>query len=417
MKVVHISTWDVSGGAARAAYRLHRGLQMLGHDSSMMVANRTVQDSDVIEFAAPNSWGMRLRRLIRRHSIDHGFAPYRMRRPPGSEYFSDDRTPYDAGVVEQIPLCDVVNLHWIAGFIDYQTFFSTFPRSTPLVWTLHDMNPMTGGCHYDDQCGKYKRSCGACPQLRSTDDKDLSHKIWMRKEEAFRSRGSGNLHLVVPCRWLESEVKQSPLLSRFSVSVIPYGIDLQEFAPRDRRAARDVLGIPQQSHVVLFVSDHINNRRKGAALMIQALSGIQADLDLLMVSVGRGRAPFQDHLPSMHLGQVDTRWLSLVYSAADVFVLPSTQDNLPNTVLESMACGTPVVAFEVGGIPDMVTHEQTGLLVAPFDPAGLKDAVVRMLKHREMREEMSGRCRRRALEEYSSERQAQRYAELYKSFL
>lgn len=224
------------------------------------------------------------------------------------------------------------------------------------------------------------------------------------------------LHIVALCRWMLELVKDSPLLSQFPVTLIPNGVDLEEFAPRDRRLAREVLGIPQGAQVVMFISDDVTNRRKGSSLLLQALSGLMQAHDLFLVSVGKGKLPVTGLIPCLHMGHVNNdRWLSLIYSAADVFVIPSLQDNLPNTVLESMACGTPVIGFAVGGIPDMVRAGVTGLLVPPYDVDGLCVAISDLLRDPARLAAMRDHCRRIAVEEYSRELQVRRYSELYKS--
>ncbi|MGQ0810071.1 MAG: glycosyltransferase family 4 protein [Nitrospiraceae bacterium] len=417
MKILHLSTNDIRGGAARAAYRLHLGLQRLGHESSMLVTTKSSQDPSVIELTRPTSFPARIRRRLRRRKIVRDFSRYCTSRPSGYEQFSDDRSQYGGEVVAQLPTCDVINLHWVADFVDYRAFFALAPSRTPVIWRLADMNALTGGCHYDHECGRFLTGCGLCPQLGSLDANDLSRTVWRRKFEVFRMCDPHKLHIVALCRWMAEQVQHSPLLGKFPVTIIPNGIDLQEFAPRDPRLARELLGIPQETCVVLFTSDDVNNRRKGLALLFEALSGLDRTSNLLLVSVGSGRPAIGDQFPSLHLGHIDYRWLSLVYSAADVFVIPSLQDNLPNTVLESMACGTPVVGFAVGGIPDMVRHEMTGLLVPPFDVRALRAAIMTVVQNPARRYEMAGHCRRVAVEEYSLDRQARRYSELYKTLV
>ena len=418
MKIVHVSTEDITGGAARAAYRLHTGLRRLGHDSSMYVLNRRSKDPHVTAFDASMDWTSRVRRRFRREQIAHDFAKYLQSRPVGFELFSDDRSPCGATIVPQLPPCDVINLHWIAGFVDYKGLFGVLPHRIPIVWRLADMNALTGGCHYDHDCGRFKNGCGACPQLGSSDAEDLSRRVWQRKQEAFSALRPNMLHVVALCRWMSALVKDSPLLSRFPVTLIPNGVDLEEFAPRDRRMSRNVLGIPQNAHVLMFVSDDLTNRRKGFSLLIEALSAMTQYPDLFLVSVGTGQPPMTGCIPCLHLGHVNNdRWLSLIYSAADVFVIPSLQDNLPNTVLESMACGTPVIGFAVGGISDMIRDGRTGLLVPPQDVAGLRNAMVRLIRDSSARVSMSEESRRIAVDEYSRELQVQRYSELYKSLV
>ena len=418
MKILHLNTYDIEGGAARAAHRLHKGLGRLGLDSSMFVLQARSKDATVTTFEPTMDLFGRLRRRFRREQITHSFARYRKCHPVGYDPFRTDCSEHGADLVRQLPHCEVVNLHWISDFVDYQEFFSAVPQSKPVVWTLHDMNPFTGGCSYDDDCGRYTDGCGACPQLGSGQVRDLSHRIWQRKRRIFAQIPDGRLHLVSPSRWLASEARRSPTLGRFPVSVVPYGLDLDDFSPRDRSFARNVLGLPQDASIILFCADWLGGRRKGFSQLAHALAGLEKLNNLLLISLG-SRIPTLDiAIPHVHLGSIQNdRFLSLVYSAADIFVISSLQDNLPNTVLEAMACGTPVVGFAVGGIPDMVRPSKTGLLVPPSDVIALRAAIVQLLEDHSARKELAANCRRIAVEEYSLVLQARRYGELYKSLL
>ena len=417
MKILHLGKNDIIGGAARASFRVHWALRKQGYDSTVLVAHRHSNDPTVTAVVPSMDFLARLRRRWRRRQILGDFARYHATRPTGTEPFSDDRSVHAFDLVKQLPPCDVINLHWVAGFVDYHAFFSALPPRTSVVWLMHDMNVMTGGCHYDDDCGRYVSGCGACPQLGSTDPEDLSRQIWKRKQDVFGALEANRLHIVAPSRWMLELVKSSPLLSRFPVTLIPNGIDLEEFAPRDRGVAREVLGIPQGAQVVMFVSDNLTNRRKGFSLLTAALSGLMQIHNLFLLSVGKGEPPVTDPIPCKHIGQVwDDRWLSLIYSAADLFVIPSLHDNLPNTVLESMACGTPVVGFDVGGIPDMVRSGTTGQLVPVGDSVALGHAITRLLNAPSTCRQMAAECRKMVTEEYSYELVARRYAALYESF-
>jgi glycosyltransferase involved in cell wall biosynthesis len=216
---------------------------------------------------------------------------------------------------------------------------------------------------------------------------------------------------------MADRVAESPLLSRFPMTVIPNGLDVTEFAPGDTCGARDALGVPQDAKVVLFVAESTANRRKGFDLLAEALGGLRDADNLLLLSVGRHQPELNGRIPHRHLGSVEHYQLPLVYRAADLFVIPSLQDNLPNTVLESMACGTPVVGFAVGGIPDMVRQDATGLLARAADPDALRVAIDELLGDAPRRLDMGRRCRQVAVEEYSLERQARRYGELYQSLI
>jgi len=418
IKVVHLNTHDNVGGAARAAYRLHMGLCRLEQDSHMLVVHRRSEDSSISTFKPTTDLPKRIRRRLRWELVTRSFARYRNSRPNGFELFSDDRSQHGTALVKQLPQCNVVNLHWIAGFIDYKSFFTKVPGRIPIVWTLHDMNAFTGGCHYDHGCSKYRDKCGACPQLGSSDATYLSHQIWQRKHNAFSLIEPNRLHIVVPSQWMADEVKKSGLLHRFPITIIPNGLDTEIFAPRNSSVARDALEIPREAKVVLFVADSLNNRRKGFSMLVQALDGLSGVSNLFLLTLGGGNSSFQSPIPGLHLGHIaNDRLLSLVYSVADLFVISSLQDNLPNTVIESLSCGTPVVGFDVGGIRDMVRSSVTGLLATPQDVKALKSAIIQLLRDDERRKEMAANCRHIAVEEYSLEVQAQRYVELYEQIL
>ncbi|HNY64285.1 MAG TPA: glycosyltransferase family 4 protein [Deltaproteobacteria bacterium] len=416
MRILQVNTTDIMGGAARAAYRLNLGLRALGQQSGMFVARRAGTDPEVVLFTPPSSLGERIVPRLRGVSVYLDYARYNRSRPSGYELFRTDRNQYTGTVLKQLPSCDVMNLHWIADFIDYASFFSGIPNHIPLVWTLHDMNPFTGGCHYDAGCGCFRASCGQCPQLGSSSPRDLSERTWRRKREVFGRISPQRLHIVTPSRWLAQEVRNSSLMSRFPVSVIPNSLDTDAFSPLDKVMARTALGLPLDARAVLFISESTTKERKGFVYLAQALSAL-ADLPgIHLVSLGRGMPSVDTSIPHLHLGSLDSdRLLALAYSAADLFVIPSLQDNLPNTVLESFACGTPVVGFDVGGIPDMVRPGETGMLTPLRDSAGLGNAIRSLLLNPALRAGLSANCRRVAVEEYSPAVQAQRYLDLYRS--
>ena len=417
MNIVHLNKNDLSGGAARAAYRLHQGLQRAGHESVMFVESRTSDDPSVVLFDKPMDGLSLVRRGLRQVWITRDRNRYQHSRPGGYELFSDDRSPYGSTLLDQIPKGDVVNLHWIPGFVDYHTFFTRVASMTPIVWTLHDLNAMTGGCHYDLGCGRHLSRCGSCPQLGSGDANDLSHEIWERKRHLFSRLPSSSLTFVTPSRWLGGEVTRSPILSRFPVHVIPYGIDLEAFAPRHRGNVRDLLEIPQDARVLLFVAEEVGNRRKGFTLLLDALARcVRRIPNLLLLSLGQNKPEVQIAVPWMHIGSVNNdRFLSMVYSAADLFAICSLQDNLPNTVVESIACGVPVVGFATGGIPDMVRNGVNGLTVPATDVDALAEVICQVLNNNALRAELGANARRIAVEEYALDMQARRYAELYAS--
>jgi len=411
VRVVHLSLVD-----GVASYRLHTGLRRLGVDSTMFVARRRRDDPTVTVFQPPMSVASRLRRRFRRMRITREFARYRAARV--FELFTDDRTVHGGDMFAQLPSCDVINVHTLLGVVDYRAFFEAVPRDTLVVRTLHDINFFTGGCHQDAGCGRYTERCGACPQLGSSKERDLSRRIWERKRDALRMVAPGRLCFVAPSRWVANEAKRSTLLREFPVTVIPLGLDTEIFRPLDRGLARELLGISPDASVVLFVAEPITRVNKGFAVLARALEGLDRVSSLLLLSAGSGKPPSALGVPHMHLGHVgDERMLALVYSAADVFVLPSAEENFPQTALEALACGTPVVASAVGGIPEIVRPGITGLLIPPQDVAALREAVGDLLQAPARRARMAADCRRIALQEYTLEVQAQRYVDLYGTML
>ena len=418
MRIVHISTFDILGGAARAAFRLHRGLLRLGQESLFYVSQEISRDETVRPFIPPRDILSRLSTACRREFLKRRLARYRDTRPEGYELFSTLPAHSSKAMLSQIPDCDIVNLHWVANFVNYRPFFTVMPKRVPIVWTFHDMNPLTGGCHYDEECGKYTEGCGACPQLGSGDPKDLSFKMWKCKQKAFLSVPQSRLTVAAPSRWLAAKAKESPFYAQFRVETIPYGIDLEDFKPRNRLLARDLLGIPKNDRVVLFVSDWIQNPRKGLQLLLRCMEGLSDQNDIFFVSMGKGPPPSISGIKYSSLGHVEgDRFLSLVYSAADLFVIPSSQDNLPNTVIESLACGTPVIGFDIGGIPDMVRPGVTGQLAQKANGLTLKTAILDLIRDDDKLKKMSTNCQQIAQTEYSLETQAKKYIELYRQIL
>lgn len=415
MTVVQLSTSDVSGGAARAAHRLHRGLREGGEDSRMFVKSKSSDEATVDRFIPPADTLSRVRRRFRKWRIEGDMNTYDESRPSGLEPFSDDRTMYGAQVVDSMPDCDVINLHWIAGFVDVGAFLEK--TTQPVVWTLHDQNPFTGGCHYDYGCKKFTAKCGACPQLGSSDVGGLSRQIWKRKQTAYQRAGD-RIHVVAPSRWLGRMARQSSLFGEFPVSVIPNGVDTEIFAPFDTAGLRRAMGISSDEQVLLFVAESTSNQRKGFSLLLEAVEEMSIHDNVHLLSVGATAPEVDAPVPHHHLGRItNDRLLAAIYACADLFVIPSRQDNLPNTVLESMACGTPVVGFNTGGIPDMVRPGETGWLAEVGNVRELRQSIEQALRDDDARRRMGRRCREIVETEYTLDTQARRYRTLYRKLV
>ena len=418
MKVTHLSTYELMGGAARSAVRLHEGLLRIGQDSTLFVQHRHSDDPTVTMFAPPIDFATRVRRVSRRYFLQQSRRLHHARRPDEAKFFLDDRSENSADVLGQIPASDILHLHWIGGFLEYTDFFRLVPQALPLVWTLHGMDPFTGGCGHARGCRKFLESCGECPVLGSVKTRDYAYAIWKRKQAVFSRMAPNRLCIVTPSRWLASEARQSALMGKFSINVIPNGVDTQNFRVRDRDMACELLGVPPNAKVLLFVAHAFDDKYKGFPTLLEAIDRVRPIPDLFLLILGRGRSQAQYPVPSRSLGFVrDEMLVSLAYSAADLFVLPTLMDNFPNTALEALACGLPVVASDVGGVPEIVRDGCTGLLVEPKNSETLAAAIRSLLNDPDRRRQMHANCRKVACEEYSLEIQAKRYAALYQEML
>ncbi|MCX8045145.1 MAG: glycosyltransferase, partial [Desulfobacterota bacterium] len=406
-----ISTSD-SGGAGKAAYRLHLGLEAAGIRSTMHVASKKSANNNVHLIPGIDPAGAPLHK--KRNDVLAARYP---RRPRGLEIFTLAESDVRLEGIKDIAHADIVHLHWVADLLDY-CHVAQVLQGKKIVWTLHDMNPFTGGCHYAGECRRYLKSCGACPQLGSESGDDLSREGWLRKNEAYKNL---DITVVAPSRWLAVCAQESALLGRFPVHVIPNGFPLDVFRPYSKDTVRTALNIDAKAKVVLFGADIIDKERKGFGFLLRALDILAQPKglhDIVLAYFGRLPGPLTATLPypAVAFGEVnDEHRLAMIYSGADVFVLPTLEDNLPNTVMEAMACGTPVVGFDVGGVPDMIDEKKTGCLVPPRDTQGLADAIAWVLEHHNGAG-LSKNCREKALS-FSLERQASAYHALYKQLL
>ncbi len=416
------------GGAASAALRIHHGLRReriesrfwhaAGRGRSQASAEddgcRVLQWPKVVHRSAIDKWLLKATRTKRDWEVK---LRHLRQRPPGFDYFSTGLLRRATPWPHQSLYGDVLVLHWIGKLFDYPSFFASLPRERPIVWVLHDMNPFTGGCHFSAGCNGFRHRCGNCPQIAGSADDDITAKTLQMKQELYAGL---NLHVVAPSRWLSDEAKRSVAFAEAaSHHVIPYSLDTNKFSPVDRVAARRALNLDPQKKIVLFGAAAIGNRRKGLHELLEAWKDLPADsVQGLMFGSGEAPAVPDGQAPIQQLGFIsEPEQLRLIYSAADLFVLPSLEDNLPQTGLEAMSCGTPVVAFDAGGIPDYVRPGQTGLLSTAGDATSLAAQIRTLLEHPEWSERMGRTAREVMVREYSQKVESARYAELLTSIL
>jgi glycosyltransferase involved in cell wall biosynthesis len=413
LKVLHVSTSDHHGGAARAAYRLHAALRGMGADSHMLVQHRLSDDPTV---SGPASSLAKAYALVRPR-LDRLFLGPRQWH--GAAYVSPGLWPGSiAGSIRRLRP-DVVHLHWVAG--GFVSSASLGRVGLPVVWTFHDMWPMTGGCHYAGECTRYRERCGACPLLTAASLEDVTRRVLRTKE---RSWGAVDIHVVAPSRWMAACARSSTLFRRRPASVIPNAIDLERFSPVPRDLARRLLALPADVKLIAFGAvKSTEDRRKGFHLLAPALERLKTMLpgqavELLVFGAAPSQNPPPIPLRTHFAGRFqDDISLAVVYNAADVFVAPSLQDNLPNTVLEALACGVPCVAFDTGGLADMIEHGRNGYLAKAFDPEDLGAGIAWVLAADGRREELAGQARARVVERHSAARIAAAHIDLYQQVL
>lgn len=409
MNVVFLNTWDSVGGAARAAFRLLKGVQGTGVNARMLVQNKGGDDNTVIGLRTSVCHGGRLSREFF-DALCLEFYPGREKIPFTAAYVPDNLS---SKVMHLNP--DIIHLHWIGdGFMRLESM-KRFNR--PLVWTLHDSWAFTGGCHVPFDCTRYRQACGKCPRLGSMRECDLSRWVWRRKMIAWQGL---NLTVVTPSRWLADCAGTSSLFRDKRIEIIPNGLDLQRYKPVDRNLARELLSLPKNKKLILFGGlNSTSDRNKGFHLLLTALRemaelGWNNSTELIVLGSSIPAYALDFGLKATYMGKLhDDVSIALMYAAADVFVAPSIQENLPNTIMESMACGTPCVAFNQGGVPDLIEHEKNGYLARPFEPDDLAQGITWVLEDEDRRRALSFQARQKVEREFSIEKVAQRYTALY----
>jgi len=413
LKVLHVSYSDTSGGAAHAAYRLHKSLLIEQVGSQILVHRKKGADATVSSPANLQKvralLGSRIDSWLKHVRCGHTesiFSPAFVAGTDLDRYLTAHPT-------------DLVNLHWTcAGMLSIESL-AKIP--VPVIWTLHDMWSFTGGCHYSEEgCENYQVACGNCPLLTRRGDNDLSARVLSRKRKAFEEL---NMTLVSPSRWMAEKAQKSSLFHNTRIRVIPNGLDLSLFSPTEKSTAKQLLNLPTDRMLILFgAMDATINPRKGFDLLLDGLNHLSKHWRNTVELVVFGSSGMNLCKPggfnAHFLGEIhDDTKLAALYSAASLMIVPSRQDNLPNTVSESQACGTPVVAFNIGGLPEMIEHEKSGYLAKPFDTEDLAQGIEFVLNSQKRDQGMSLAARKCAEDKFSGRQMARKYLSLYQSVL
>lgn len=409
MKVLHLVTWEPRGGATLGAYWLHRALRELGVDSTILTnSNKTIDDESVISLADSRLAGLRLAASRRMAQI-----PVRVYRRRQNRIFSTGLGGLDFTRHPAYQSADLVHLHWVNGLVSTRSLRKV---TRPLVWTLRDMWPFTGGCHYSMECERFVAECGACPQLGSSRDNDLSRLVLRHK----RACVPDNIRIVGISRWLSDCASRSEVFRQCRVSTISNNVDARLFSPLPRHEARRALRLDSDKRIVLIGAQNVASFYKGFDLFLQAIDELSTE-DVHVVTFGRTGSEQLDSMgvPNTSLGYLDsTEALRAAYSAADVFVAPSRMDAFGKTLVEAMLCGTPVVCFNATGPKDIVEHRVTGYLAEPFSPQDLARGIRWVLEQSPgVQADMSRNAQAQARERFDSQVIAQQYVELYSEIL
>ena len=421
MRILQISTYDIRGGAARATYRLHRGLRGKDQNSCMLVRYKETDDDFVSAVGQKqetdeNAFFLEVpiqEQYINAHRTDIS-----------NTLFSLPYPGYDISGSLLVQDADIINLHWVSQFQSPVTLKHIFSLGKPVVWTLHDQWALTGGCHYSAGCEGYQSSCKECPQL-ANDPFSLPEAILYDKEALFQN---ANLTIVTPSRWMGRCARESRLFKSLRVEVIANSLETDTYSPLAKDLAKERLKIPDDAVTFLFGAIDGSEKRKGFSELTGTMKFcLENNFFQELLRKGRLRllcfgSP-NDQLESIGIPVVSLGQLGMdkeirdAYSAADIFLLPSLEDNLPNTILESMSCATPVVAFDVGGVPDMVTDGVNGFLVKAFDIEQMGKAIVSLALDADKRSSMGKAGRERATRDYALDVQAGNYLKLYDDLL
>ncbi|MBQ2878805.1 MAG: glycosyltransferase family 4 protein [Bacteroidaceae bacterium] len=414
MKVLIVNTSENIGGAAIAAKRLFNALNKNGAEAAMLVRDRQQNDSKAISigYGIGSKW----------YFVWERFVIWTTNLFSKKELFSVSiaNTGMDITQTKYFKEADVIHLHWInQGMLSMKNIYNIIKSGKPVVWTMHDMWPFTGICHYAGDCKKFKSHCNSCPLLLRGNDNDLSHKVFEQKKALFEA---SNIHFVACSKWLRDTASESSLLSKKFLTNIPNAIDTSIFKKNDKKAVRTKYNLPHDKKLLLFGSMKVSDKRKGYDYLTTACKLLKEQhpelcKEIGVVLLGKNDAPKNNPLPfpvfSMEYISSQEA-LSDIYNACDLYVTPSLQDNLPNTIMEAMSCGLPCVGFHTGGIPEMIEHLKNGYIAQYKSAQDFANGIYYCLSQ-SPDNKMGDNARNKVLQEYSESVVARKYIDIYQT--
>lgn len=411
MRVLIINTSERIGGAAIAANRLMEALKRNGVRARMLVRDKQTDHLSVVPIAT--NWLLPLKFVWERAVI---FLANGLRR---KNLFQVDiaNAGTDVTKLSEFKRADVVHLHWVnQGFLSLDDIDKIMHSGKPVVITMHDQWYFTGICHYSDKCTKYREECRDCELMKKGILGDMAQKVFEKKLSIYKDVP---LTFVGCSKWIADLARSSKLTEGKKVVNIPNAINTELFCPQDKTESRKRFGLPIDKKLLLFGSQRITDERKGFKFLADALNLIKQsnetianDIELVVVGGDsekvQGAVPFKV-IPVSYVS--DASKMVALYNAVDVYVTPSLQDNLPNTIVEAMACGIPCVGFNVGGIPEMIDHKQNGYVAKYMDEKDFADGIVWTLTNDY--EGLSVNARSKAVATYGEAAVAAKYLEVY----
>lgn len=408
MKILIVSATDIQGGAGKAAYRLHRALLNDHLDSSMLVQRKKSLDQTVI---GPSNKLKQIIGLLRPY-IDN-FPLKLLYKRKTQTMFSISWLPFSS-IVSQINKInpDIVHIHWLgSGMLHLSDLLKI---RAPIVWSLHDMWLLTGGCHYSDGCERYLKNCGSCKVLSSKNDNDISRKLFNKKLQIFSD--IRQMNIVATSRWIYEHATKSPLLHKHKHFIISNPINTKLYFPHDKKNSRKKIGINSSSKLILFAADP-NDKRKGFIDLISSLSSINS-FEFECLVLGKKNLSITDTKFKIHyLGHIsDENKMIDIYCSADVLVVPSLQETFGLSASEAMACGTPVVGSKNTGLSESIDHRINGYLFNQNDITDLKNGIEWVINNNNY-QNLCQKAIQKTNTNFSNSVVSKKYIELYSSII
>lgn len=410
MNIVHLVTTDI-GGAARAAIRINEAInksKSKEYNSKIIVANKSSINTNI--YTLEKNKFYKIKRVIYYFINRISLCKYSPKQP-----FSNEIIGFNVLKYKEIEKADIINIHWInGGMISYSTLNKLKNSNKKIVWTLHDMWAFTGGCHYDEECGRYESKCSKCKVLNSQNKNDLSTVIQNKKSKIY---SNFDINIIGCSKWISESAKKSSLLyDKYNIN-IPNPINVDIFKPINKEIAKDILNIKTDKKIILFgAMSSTSDKRKGFSYLLESIKKLEKDKYLAVIFGNKNEnSEIEKYIETKYIGQLlDDYSLSVLYNCADVFVAPSIQENLANTVMEALSCSVPVVAFNIGGMSDMIKHKLNGYLSKPLD----SDSLTIGIKYcTENTIEMGKYARKYVLENYTYEIIGEKYRNFYDEIL